>query len=139
MRSLVTELTVPCGSWPGAQKKCFGLVRSELAGAAAEAPMLTTTATTAASARRLRPARVDEIQLLVLLVRGIRVVVLPDEAIAGMPSGVGVDTERGDPEVIADRRPRRICVIDVGDRYVDQRGVSGGHEPDSSGHGSYPS
>jgi hypothetical protein len=35
-----------------------------------------------------------------LLVGGIRVVVLADEAIAGIPSGVGVDTERGDPEVI---------------------------------------
>jgi len=37
---------------------------------------------------------VDEVQLLVLLVGGIRVVVLADEAIAGIPSGVGVDTER---------------------------------------------
>jgi hypothetical protein len=50
---------------------------------------------------------------LVLLVGGIRVVVLANEAIAGIPGGVGVDTERGDPEVIADRRPLRIGVSDV--------------------------
>jgi hypothetical protein len=77
---------------------------------------------------------VDEVQLLVLLVGGIRVVVLADEAIAGIPSGVGVDTEGGDPEVIADGRPLRIGVSDVGGWDVGQRGVSSGHGGDSSGH-----
>jgi hypothetical protein len=62
------------------------------------------------------------------------VVVLADEAIAGIPSGVGVDTERGDPEVIADRRPLRIGVSDVGGWDVGQRGVRSGHGGDSSGH-----
>jgi hypothetical protein len=70
---------------------------------------------------------VDEVQLLVLLVGGIRVVVLADEAIAGIPSGVGVDTERGDPEVIADRPPLRIAVSVIGVWDVGQRGVRSGH------------
>lgn len=76
---------------------------------------------------KTRVSSVDEVQLLMLLVGGIRVVVLADEAIAGIPSGVGVDTERGDPEVIADRPPLRICVSDVGGWDVGQRGVRSGH------------
>ena len=68
-----------------------------------------------------------------LLVGGIRVVVLADEAIAGVPSGVGVDTERGDLEVIADRRPLRIGVSDVGGWDIGQRGVRSGDGGDSSG------
>jgi hypothetical protein len=77
---------------------------------------------------------VDEVQLLVLLVGGIGVVVLADEAIAGSPSGVGVDTECGDPEVVANRRPPRIGVSDLGDWDVRQQGMSSGHGGDSSGH-----
>src|SRR5579864_9651149 len=39
MRSLAVEsATEPCGFWPGAQKKCFGLVRFELRDEAADAP-----------------------------------------------------------------------------------------------------
>ena len=82
---------------------------------------------------KTRVSCVDEVQLLVLLVGGIRVVVLADEAIACIPSGVGVDSERGDPEVIADRRPLRIAVSVVGGWDVGQRGVRSGHGGDSSG------
>ena len=42
MMSLATELTVPVGDWPGAQKKCLGFVSAD--DAAGEAPTAPTTA-----------------------------------------------------------------------------------------------
>ncbi len=76
---------------------------------------------------KTRVPGVDEVRLLVLLVSGIRVVVLADEAVAGTASGVRVDTEGGDPEVIADRRPFRIRVSDAGGWDIGQRGVRSAH------------
>src|ERR1700751_5310602 len=50
MRSLAVEsATEPCGFWPGAQKKCFGLVRSKLRDEAADAPSAPVRTASAAS------------------------------------------------------------------------------------------
>src|SRR5581483_4336600 len=50
MRSLAVEsATEPCGFWPGAQKKCFGFVRSELRDEAADAPSAPVRTASAAS------------------------------------------------------------------------------------------
>src|SRR2546430_5057567 len=57
MRSLAVEAaTVPCGFWPGAQKKCFGFVRSVVRDDAVDAPSVTAriTSTTSTPARRAR-------------------------------------------------------------------------------------
>src|SRR3954447_8151795 len=85
--SLLAELTVPCGSCPGAQKKCFGFVSPELAGAAEATPIVTTAATTAASARRLRPTGANERAVRMFpsssapeRFRGLKVEVLPPNA-----------------------------------------------------------
>src|SRR5205807_6405193 len=57
MRSLAVEsATVPCGFWPGAQKKCFGFVRSVVRDDAVDAPSITAriASTTNTPARRAR-------------------------------------------------------------------------------------
>src|SRR5436309_5388328 len=57
MRSLAVEsATVPCGFWPGAQKKCFGFVRLVVRDDAVDDPGVTAriTSTTSTPARRAR-------------------------------------------------------------------------------------
>src|SRR5487761_383226 len=57
MRSLEAEsATAPAGFWPGAQKKCFGFVRSLVRDDAVDAPSITarTTSTASAPARRAK-------------------------------------------------------------------------------------
>src|SRR5713101_1551904 len=62
MRSFASEVTVPVGDWPGAQKKCFGFVAVEAA--AGDAPTAPTTAATSAAMTAMRPrARADRMNL----------------------------------------------------------------------------
>src|SRR6185312_15494970 len=69
------------------------------------------------------PAGVDEVELLVLAL----LVVLVQDAVAGLVAGPRVDAEGRDVEVVADGSPGLAAVGDLGDLVDMRQGVSAAH------------